>query len=159
MKIEYSFIKITVIFGWMFKHFCDFIIYVSESFISYCSYFQLKLQHSFINITVIVYECLLCISVTIYIMSMTNNIRNDKFFANLWQGYVCNDPNLVPKKISPVRPNYIAENHNVSLFKMGFRGGLWQRLLGMAKPCRNVTGTGTNNHHEREAIPPSEKRE
>ncbi|KAF3555294.1 hypothetical protein F2Q69_00012575 [Brassica cretica] len=31
------------------------------------------------------------------------------------------------------------------------------RLLGMAKPCRNVTGTATNSHHEREAILPSEK--
>nr|VDD08526.1 unnamed protein product [Brassica oleracea] len=27
----------------------------------------------------------------------------------------------------------------------------------MAKPCRNVTGTATNSHHEREAILPSEK--
>ncbi|WZZ44863.1 hypothetical protein YC2023_041122 [Brassica napus] len=42
---------------------------------------------------------------------------------------------------------------------MGFRGGLLQRLLGMAKPCRNVTGTATNSHLEREAILPSEKRE
>ncbi|WZZ32132.1 hypothetical protein YC2023_015533 [Brassica napus] len=32
-------------------------------------------------------------------------------------------------------------------------------LLGMAKPCRNVTVTATNSHHEREAILPSEKRE
>uniref|UniRef100_A0A0D3E9W2 Uncharacterized protein n=1 Tax=Brassica oleracea var. oleracea TaxID=109376 RepID=A0A0D3E9W2_BRAOL len=29
----------------------------------------------------------------------------------------------------------------------------------MAKPCRNVTGTATNSHHEREAIIPSEKKE
>ncbi|KAL0647177.1 hypothetical protein Bca4012_045468 [Brassica carinata] len=29
----------------------------------------------------------------------------------------------------------------------------------MAKPCRNVTGTATNSHHEREAIPPTEKRD
>ncbi|KAF3577591.1 hypothetical protein DY000_02030699 [Brassica cretica] len=45
---------------------------------------------------------------------------------------LCNDPNLVPEKFSP-------------------------RLLGMAKPCRNVTGTATDSHHEREAILPSEK--
>ncbi|WZZ03305.1 hypothetical protein YC2023_089226 [Brassica napus] len=29
----------------------------------------------------------------------------------------------------------------------------------MAKPCRNITETATNSHHEREAIPPSGKRE
>ena len=36
----------------------------------------------------------------------------------------CNDTNLGPENFSPLRPNYIEENHKVFLFKMEFRGGL-----------------------------------
>ena len=79
--------------------------------------------------------------------------------SSSWVGKNFNDPNLGLEKSSQVRPNYIVENSKVFLFKMRFRGRLWQKILGMTKPCRNVTGTATNSHNEREAIPPSEKRE
>ena len=92
------------------------------------------------------------LSKNIYIEEDTNTCKSLKQF--------CNDPNLGPEKFSPIKPNYIAENPKVFLFKMDFVvASDRQRLLGMAKPCRNVTGTATNSHHEREAIPPSEKRD
>ena len=71
----------------------------------------------------------------------------------------CNDPNLGLGKFSPIRPNYIAENPKVFLFKMDFvvasdrTFGGWQSPAGTSSEQLQIaTMKEKSSHHPKREI-------